>query len=212
MKDLAIYGAGGFGREVACMVGLINKVSPTWNLIGFFDDGMKPGTVVQYGKILGGLEHLNSWNTLISVCFAIGCPKDLRNVVNMITNSRVDFPNIIASNALFLDEKTVEMGRGNVICANSVISCNVKLGNFNLLNVYTHMGHESVVGDFNVIMPGSSISGGVVVGDANLFGAKSVVLQYKKVGNQVVLSPGSVLTRTALDGKIYLGNPAKVFM
>ena len=81
-----------------------------------------------------------------------------------------------------------------------------------MLNVFTHLGHESELGDFNVVMPSVNISGGVVVGNTNLFGTKSVVLQYKKVGNEIVLAPGSALSRTAEDGKVYLGNPAKVFM
>ena len=39
MKNIAIYGAGGFGREVACLLNIINEKEPTWNLVGFFDDG-----------------------------------------------------------------------------------------------------------------------------------------------------------------------------
>ena len=38
MKDLIIFGASGFGREVAWAVERINKASPTWNLLGFMDD------------------------------------------------------------------------------------------------------------------------------------------------------------------------------
>lgn len=38
MKDIAIYGAGGFGREVACLLNAINANDAIWNLIGFFDD------------------------------------------------------------------------------------------------------------------------------------------------------------------------------
>ena len=212
MKDIAIFGAGGFGRELACIINLINKEKPTWNLIGFFDDGIEAGTELQYGKALGGVEMLNKWDKPISVAIALGSPKVLRTVVGKITNSRVDFPNIIATNVFFMDEATVQMGKGNVICPNSLISCNVKMGDFNMLNVYTQMGHESELGSFNVIMPSTNISGGVIIGEANLFGVKSTVLQYKKVGNEVVLSPGSVLSRSAKDGKIYLGNPAKVFM
>lgn len=212
MRDIAIYGASGFGREVACTIRMINKETPSWNLVGFFDDGIEKGTEVQFGKILGGIDSLNEWKSPLSVCFAIGDSKILRELVGKITNESVDFPNIIAPNVLFLDPDSVQMGKGNVICANSLISCNVKLGNFNLLNVNTHMGHESSMGDYNVVMPGCSISGGAMIGKTNLFGAKSVVLQYKKVGNDVVLSPGSVLARNAHDGKVYLGNPAKVFM
>ena len=40
MKKIAIYGAGGFGREVACLLNKINEVEPTWDLVGFFDDGV----------------------------------------------------------------------------------------------------------------------------------------------------------------------------
>ena len=43
MKDIAIYGFGGFGREVACVIQAINEIEPTWNLIGFFDDGQVVG-------------------------------------------------------------------------------------------------------------------------------------------------------------------------
>lgn len=212
MKDIAIFGAGGFGRELACIIQQINKEKPTWNLVGFFDDGIEAGTELQYGKALGGVDVLNKWDNPISVAIALGSPKVLRTIVGKITNPNVDFPNIIAPNVFFMDETTVQMGRGNVICPNSLISCNVKMGDFNMLNVYTQMGHESELGSFNVIMPSTSISGGVIIGEANLFGVKSTVLQYKKVGNEVVLSPGSVLSRSAKDGKIYLGNPAKVFM
>ncbi len=37
MKDIAIYGAGGFGREVACLIKQINDSleNPRWNFIVF---------------------------------------------------------------------------------------------------------------------------------------------------------------------------------
>ena len=35
MRDIAIYGAGGFGKEVACLLNRINEVNHQWNLIGF---------------------------------------------------------------------------------------------------------------------------------------------------------------------------------
>ena len=38
MKDLIVFGASGFGREVAWIVERINTVLPTWNLVGFMDD------------------------------------------------------------------------------------------------------------------------------------------------------------------------------
>ena len=35
-KDIAIYGAGGFGREVFCLINKLNAASEgSWNVIGF---------------------------------------------------------------------------------------------------------------------------------------------------------------------------------
>ena len=63
MKDIAIYGAGGFGREVACLLRRINEQAPQWNLIVFFDDDITLiGTKNEYGEVLGGIEELNGWN------------------------------------------------------------------------------------------------------------------------------------------------------
>ena len=38
MKKIAIFGAGGFGREVKWLIDDINEIQPNWEFIGFFDD------------------------------------------------------------------------------------------------------------------------------------------------------------------------------
>ena len=61
MKDIAIYGAGGFGKEVACIITKINSKKITWNIIGFFDDdGIKKKTQIShFGPVLGDVNDLN---------------------------------------------------------------------------------------------------------------------------------------------------------
>ena len=63
MKDIAIYGAGGFGKEVACLINRINDKKPTWNLIGFFDDNpvLKGEMISHFGPCLGGMDELNAY-------------------------------------------------------------------------------------------------------------------------------------------------------
>lgn len=67
MKDIAIYGAGGFGREVACLLNAINANDAIWNLIGFFDDVKEVGYTNEYGKVLGGIDGLNSYPSALCV-------------------------------------------------------------------------------------------------------------------------------------------------
>lgn len=91
-EKIAVYGAGGFGREVACMLRHINNITPTWDLVGFFDDGKITGYETGYGKILGGLQELNQYSEMLSVVIAIGNPKVVSVLVSSITNPLIDFP------------------------------------------------------------------------------------------------------------------------
>lgn len=211
MKDIAIFGAGGFGREIACLINRINgKQEGKWNLIGFFDDDENlKDAWNEYGKVLGGMETLNQWEMPLNLVIAIGNPAILEEVVGKIQNANISFPNLIDPNVEFMDREHVEMGKGNVICMRSTISTKVKFGNFNLLNVAVGVGHDATLGDFNVVMPNVNISGGVTIGDANLFGVKSTVLQYLKVGDRVKIGASALLMRNAKSGNLYFGIPAE---
>lgn len=210
MKDIAIYGAGGFGREVFCLLKRINsEVVPTWNVIGFFDDGLPVGSSNEYGKILGNIDTLNRWSKPISVVLAIGSPKIVEYLYSIIDNPYVDFPNILSPDILFMDRNNVRIGRGNILCPHCFVSCNIEIGNFNTFNVYTTIGHDVKIGNFNSIMPAVKISGGVVIGNKNLLGVNSIILQYKTIGHNTIIGASSVVIRNTKDGFTYIGNPAK---
>lgn len=208
MKDIAIYGAGGFGREVACLLKGINEAKPQWNFIGFFDDAVEPTKNYPYGPILGGIDVVNHWNKPLAICIAIGRPNVIERVVNSIDNTNINYPNIISPSAIIMDADTQRMGRGNLICAGCWISCNTEIGDFNQLNNYITIGHDSKIGNYNSFMPGVRISGEVTIGDRNLWGLNSGILQQKKVGNDVTIGAGSILLRNVKNGGTYVGVPA----
>ena len=210
MKDVAIYGAGGFGRELACLINLQNKVKPTWNLIGFFDDNPAlKGKSNEYGKILGGKEVLNFWDKPLCVLMAIGLGSTVKKVVEGIHNSHVEFPNFFYQ-ATFSDENNVKFGKGNLIIGTH-FSCAVSLGDFNMMNGGVVFGHDVIIGNYNTFMPGVRVSGEVKVGDECFFGVGSIVLQQLKIGDHVKLGAGSVMMTKPKDGGTYIGNPAKLF-
>ena len=102
-KDLLIYGFGGFGHEVACLINHINAEEPRWNLLGYIDDGVAVGTECRYGKVLGNIDTVNSWDKPVSVVIAIGNCRVVESLSQKISNKNVDFPNIIAPNVFFFD-------------------------------------------------------------------------------------------------------------
>ena len=211
MKDIAIYGAGGFGREVACVLKCINEVKPAWDLVGFFDDGKQIGDSTGFGPVLGGMAQLNSYGKPISVVFAIGSPQTVKILRNKVIAAQIDFPNIIAPDVRFLDKEHLEMGEGNLFCLGCTVTCHVRIGSFNRFNGYITIGHDVQMGDYNAVMPGSRISGEVKMGSYNFVGVNAAILQGVTIGDNTVVGANSVIIRNTKDGETYIGNPAKKF-
>lgn len=208
MKDIAIFGAGGFGREVACLIRLINEKEPTWNLIGFFDEGKEKGSENEYGTVLGGFKELNAWKNPLALVIAIGNPNSVKQVVSGIDNPVIDYPNIIAPTTIFLDEHNLHLGRGNIICSNCLFSCNIIIGNFNIFNGYITVGHDMSCENFNVFMPAVRISGEVMIGNENFFGVNATILQQVKIGNNTKIGANSLIIKKTKDGNTYICPPS----
>lgn len=212
MKDIVIYGAGGLGREVACLIRSINQTYSQWNLLGFIDDGLSVGTKVShYGEVLGGKQFLLKLNKPMSVVISIGSPSVVKEIVSVLSvNTWIDFPNLIYPSLRFADTETFEIGKGNIIKHDCGFSCDIKIGNFNLLNGGVVFGHDVEIGDFNTFMPDVRISGEVKIGDGNFFGVGAIVLQQIRIDKDVKLGAASVMMRKPKNGELYMGNPAKM--
>lgn len=212
MKDIAVFGAGGLGREIPCLLDKINVIDHQWNFIGFFDDGIEKGNLVDGHIVLGGIRELNEWGKDLSIAIGIGNPQVVEKIVNTINNSHIDFPNIIAPDVYFYDPSLVKIGRGNVLNHNMMVSIDVEIGDFNTFGANTVLGHDSKVGDFNTMMMASQICGHTVLNTHNFLGISSIVLQGLIVNSNVTLSAGSILMKNAVDDMTYFGNPARPMM
>lgn len=210
MKDIAIYGAGGFGREVVCLINAINKQANVWNFIGFFDDGKEKGTKNEYGEVLGGIEELNNLDKPLSIVIAIATPKIVRQLVENIKSPLIEFPNLIAPDVVIFDENNIEIGKGNIISFGCTLSCNVIIGNFNIFNGGVSIGHDTKIDNYNSIMPAVKISGEVVIGNENYLGVNSTILQQIRIGNYTVVGANSLIIRKTKDGQTYVGSPATI--
>lgn len=210
MKNVVIYGEGGFGKEIACLLKQINEISPEWNLLGYIDDGLPVGTGNRYGKVIGNMDTLLNWREgELNVIASIANPSMLAKIRDTINNPLLVFPNIFAPNVNVFDREAVKIGQGNVFFFGCRISCDVEIGDFNICVGLNSFGHDVKVGNCNVFSPSVRLSGCVSVGNQNFFGVGSVVLQGLKIGNNIRLGAGSVLMTKPKDGNLYMGNPAK---
>lgn len=204
---IAIYGTGGFGREVHQMIEYINQQNHVWEFVGYFDEYLIPGTSINGFTVLGGTNELNNIQDNLALVIAIGKPKAVKEVAESIHNKNISFPNLIHPHVQY-DQRYNKIGVGNIICYGCYFTCNIEVGSFNIFNTRATLGHDTQIGSYNIFQPNVQISGEVKIGDLNFFGVNSCVLQQKRIGNNNKLGAGSLLLRNIKNDATYFGNPA----
>ena len=194
MKDIVIIGAGGFGREVAWLIERINNESPTWKIKGFIDDNEQLwGKQEDNYKVLGGTDYLKKCGEIYAVC-AVGSASVRKRIVSKFQNSKVKFATVIDPSVIISDR--VQIGEGTIICAGTIITVDVKIGNH-------------IIGDFVTIYPSANISGNVLIGGETELGTGMQIIQGKEIGTNIIIGAGAVVVKDCIDSGTYVGNPAR---
>ena len=210
-RDLFIIGTSGLAREMAMLAEAINARQQQWNIRGFISESKQDiGAPVQGGVIIGDDEWLLRSNIEADLFIGIGFPHIRERVLipYLDEGDRFNYPNFIHPSVIS-DSKRVELGRGNAIAAGCVLTCDIVLGDFNLLNLNTTMGHDVFIGNYNVMNPGTNVSGGVKIGHRILLGTGSQILENRVVGDDTIVGAGAVVTKDFPPGETVVGVPAK---
>ncbi|HEV8505007.1 MAG TPA: acetyltransferase [Chitinophagaceae bacterium] len=208
-KRLAIYGAGGFGRETAAMVEQINLQNHEWELIGFFDDGFEIDTEVDGLKIVGNVNDLNSYPDNLAICIAVADPTVRHSLVKRITNVKISFPVLVHPQANLGDRRRNKFGKGSIVTAGVILTTGIEIGEFGIINLSTTIGHDVKLGSCCTVMPGCSISGNVSMGSCCVVGTGSRIIQSITIGDNCMVGAGSVVTKSFGSNLKILGVPAR---
>ncbi len=212
MKNIYIFGSGGFAKEVAFLIDSINKDRLQYNLVGFIDVHPKINSIKIGSKNINVLDESKFFNTgqLPDACYSIGIGNpDVINKIQSRLGAKVEFPNLIHPKfEAFIEQ--IDMGIGNIITAGCVFTIDIKIGSFNIFNLNTTVGHDAIIGDGNVFNPGTQISGGVKIGNYNLIGTNSAILQSVIIDNYNTIGAGAMVNKDLGSSKVAVGVPAKV--
>ncbi|MBC8152747.1 MAG: acetyltransferase [Bacteroidetes bacterium] len=209
MKNIAIYGAGGLGREMLLLIQQINRVLPTWTVAGFFDDGVPAGTMINGFSVLGNLKTLNQWPDALAVILAIGKPGVKQAVVEQIINPTVWYPILIHPSVAVADENVTVIGEGSILSAGTILTTNITMGRHVFVNLKCTIGHDVVLSDFCALMPGVSVSGEVGLGEGVYVGTGAILLNRITIGANTIIGAGAVVTRSLPNNCTAVGVPAR---
>ncbi len=209
MKDIIIIGAGGLGKEVAQLIKDINKEKKIWNILGYIDDTPeKHGTLINDTVVLGDFNWIEKENrkNLWAVC-ALGNPRDKFNLIKKASAENIHYATLIHPNAKI--SKYSQIGFDCIICGNTFISVNTKIGNHICINPGCGIGHDTVIEDYSSLYWNVSLSGNVIIRKGCEIGSKATVIQKKTVGKWSILGAGSVVIRDIPSFCTAVGVPAK---
>ncbi len=208
MTDIIIVGAAGCGREVANWIEDINKVEPTWNILGFLDDNLNAlvGFPCKY-QIIGTIkDHKPRENTKYAM--GIASPAVKKMIGQEMMERGAQFASIIHPSTRVYTE--YEMGIGLVTYPNSKIATGCKIGNFVTLQS-TILGHDALLEDYVTVSSSCGITGGTKLREGCFIGDHACIAVGMEIGAGAYVGIGSVVIRDVGPSTKVFGNPARAF-
>lgn len=208
MKKIVILGAGGLGRDVQWLIERINKNNVTWKILGYIDDGIPKGRIVDGYEVLGGIEHLEQYNEPIYVACAVGAAKTRKKIIEKLSkNEMVRFPNLIDPSVEMSD--LIQWGKGNIVCAGTILTVNIRIEDFCIITVACTIGHDDVLDSFVTVYPSVNISGNVHIGQCSELGTGTQIIQGIEIKEESIIGAGSVVVKNIEESGTYVGVPVK---
>jgi sugar O-acyltransferase (sialic acid O-acetyltransferase NeuD family) len=191
----AIIGSGGFGREVRA---LLLDNNPNEVVQFFVDDNYVDNNTNPISSL-----NVNEYEVII----AVGNPI-LREQIYRKLPKNTKYFTAIHKSVQILDSNVV-IGEGSIICPNTILTTNIKIGNHTHLNLDTTIGHDTITGDFFTTAPGVKISGNCIIGDRVYFGTNSSVREKITICDDVTIGLNGGVVKNINEPGTYVGVPVK---
>jgi len=199
MMTLAIYCAGGLGKETLELAKSVNR----WDRIIFVDDVTE---ATEYrGLPVLRFEAAVAYGDLEFV-IASGEPAGRKALYEKIKAAGYPLVTIVSPWATVFPG--VVIGEGCIIwdCG---ISADAKIGENTLVNSRVIIGHDAVIGAHSVISTNCFLGGHTRLCEQVYMGPGSMVKDRICIGENAIVSLGAVILRSVKSNAIMVGNPAK---
>lgn len=208
MKKLTIYGAGGFGREVAWLADTCGD----YEVVCFVDDDLR-----YQGKSLNGipvfdLDHANNKFNGAPMVVALGSPKSRQKITKKAYDLGFRIENLIHPRTEM--SHSIDFDEGAVICAGCILTTNIQIKKHVQINLDCTIGHDVVLEDYTTLAPGVHVSGWVHFGKRVYVGTGAVFINGTEenpliLGDDAVIGAGACVTKSIPPCETWGGIPAK---
>jgi sugar O-acyltransferase (sialic acid O-acetyltransferase NeuD family) len=205
---LAIYGAGGFAREVAPLA----LEDPDCDAVFVSDTAEEVGTAPNGIRVLSYPQLVaEGRDRRVVVAVADGTAR--RTLAERCAKDGFAFGDIVAPS--HYRGHSVEIGEGAVLCGNTIVTSNIRIGRHFHCNMAGYIGHDCIVGDFVTFAPRVNCNGWIVIGDDAYIGTGAMLRPGRRgkplvIGKGARIGMGAVVTRDVPPGVTVFADPARV--
>lgn len=191
---IAIYGAGGQGRESAWVARRLG-----------LDPVMVSDDPSQHGSLIGfPVMALEDVPTDCPIVVAIADPRVRRKVAEKVERRGYRVTSLVAPTSVSVGPTLI--GEGAILGDFTVMSDAV-IGRHFHANVHSYVGHDCVIGDYVTLAPRVSINGYVHIADDVYIGTGAIIRNGSpdtaiRIGRGAFIAMGALVTKDVPAGKI----------
>jgi sugar O-acyltransferase (sialic acid O-acetyltransferase NeuD family) len=183
-----------------------------YEVVSFIDDNEALHGAVINGIPVMGLKDVCKRFPQAKVVAAVGAPKTRQILVEKASAAGLGFVTIIHPKVEH--SRWVEIGVGTVICAGTILTTNIVLGQHVQINLDCTISHDVIMGDYATLAPGVHVSGCVHLGQRVYIGTGAVIIngtpdEPLTIGDDVVIGAAACVIRSVPPGLTVVGVPAK---
>jgi sugar O-acyltransferase (sialic acid O-acetyltransferase NeuD family) len=210
----ALFGAGGFAREVMPMLSLATNAA---RRIGGVNNCVfvetEPSQQECNGHpVISESQFLNDSHSVRFFNVAVADSSARERIAEKFLGHGINPVSIHSATSSVCESSTI--AEGSILCANTVITANSRIGRFFHLNIFSYVAHDCVIGDFVTFAPNVHCNGNIIIEDHAYIGTGAILKQGKPghpliIGTGAIVGMGAVVTKDVPPHTTVVGNPAR---
>lgn len=206
MTKIGIIGFSTFTREILCN---LKKKFDIFVSDNYYNQDEFYNTIPNIKKVYGcNVYKLSQFNTSKYEALVTLSNINLRKEAVYSMPKNTTYYTYIDADARIFDKNCI-IGKGSIICAGTIITNNIKIGEFNHLNLNTTIGHDTITGSYFTTAPGTNVSGNCIIGDYVYCGTNSAIREKIKICDNVILGLNAGVVKDITASGVYTGTPCK---
>lgn len=206
MRRFVIWGCGGHAREVNWLCEQLGC-----EVVGFLDERPEmKGQIVNDIPVLGDLADIEDLREDVDVvCAGVGDPALKKRLVEKTLKAGFRPAKALIHPFVKISIRN-RIGEGCIICEGSILTDNIEIGKYVIVNRSANISHDVVIGDYATIAPGANIAGNVTIGEGAYIGIGASIRENISIGPWAVVGGGAFVKDDVPQKTLSAGVPAQI--